>query len=98
MGFEKGQPEETLKEALQRWAKSFPMTLKLQADLLGIPESALANALNPNIDSMHYHLRWLIPHTVVVGGFRGAGLYGGVWREGGFCSAGGAGVCGGSAV
>jgi len=61
------QPEETLKEALQAWAKAAPMTLKLQADLLGIPESTLANALNPNIDNMHYHLRWLIPHTLLLG-------------------------------
>jgi len=63
------QPEETLKEALQRWAKSSSMTLKLQADLLGIPESTLANALNPNIDNMHYHLRWLIPQTLLLGDF-----------------------------
>ncbi len=59
-------PEETVKEALQRWAKGHRMPLRRQAELLGIPESTLANAVNPHIDSCHYQLRHLVPQTMLL--------------------------------
>ena len=58
--FEFTLPEETVKEALQRWAKGHRMPLRRQAELLGVPESTLANAVNPHIDSCHYQLRHLL--------------------------------------
>lgn len=62
-------PEETLREALSSFAKQAPMTLKRQAELLGIAESTFANSINPHISDVHYHLRHLIPHTLLLQDF-----------------------------
>lgn len=67
--FEFTLPAETVKEALQRWAKGHRMPLRRQAELLGVPESTLANAVNPHIDSCHYQLRHLVPHTLLLQDF-----------------------------
>lgn len=62
-----GQPEESLKEALHRWASKSELTFKRQAELLNIRESTFANSLNPHIEDCHYHLRYLVSHTLLLG-------------------------------
>ena len=59
------QPEETLREFLYRWCKAEPLSLKRQAELLGIPESTLGNSINPHMEAMEYKLSWLIPHMLI---------------------------------
>lgn len=61
-----GQPEESLKEALHRWASRSDLKFKRQAELLNIRESTFANSLNPHIEDCHYHLRYLVPHTLLL--------------------------------
>ncbi len=61
--------EETLKEVLHRWAKGSRFTLARQADQLNIPKSTLSNACNPDVTDCHYQLRWLVPHTVMLGDY-----------------------------
>lgn len=61
------QPEETLREMLQRWTKSAPMPVRHQAEHLNLPESTLGNSVNPHLDRMDYKLSWLIPHMLLVG-------------------------------
>jgi len=67
--FEVSLPEETVKEALQRWAKGHRMSLRRQAELLGIAESTLANSVNPHIDNCHYQLRHLVSQTMLLQDF-----------------------------
>ncbi len=66
-----GQPEELLKEALHRWASKSEQTFKRQAELLNLRESTFANSLNPPIENCHYHLRYLVLHTLLHGGLEG---------------------------
>lgn len=61
------QPEETLREMLQRVTKAAPMPLRHQAEHLGLPESTLGNSVNPHIEKMDYKLSWLIPHMLLMG-------------------------------
>lgn len=63
------EPEEPLKEVLQRWAKGSRLTLVRQADHLNVPKSTLANYVNPDVPDCHYPLRLLIPQTVLLNDF-----------------------------
>lgn len=67
MDFNQNQPEETLREFLQRWCKGAPMPMRRQAEHLGLPESTLGNSVNPHVEAMEYKLSWLIPHMLLVG-------------------------------
>ncbi|APG24073.1 phage regulatory CII family protein [Syntrophotalea acetylenica] len=64
-GIAHNPPEETLREMLYRWAKARPLTLKRQAEHLGLAESTLGNSINPHIEAMEYKLAWLIPHMLL---------------------------------
>jgi len=45
------------------------MSLKRKAELLGIPESTLGNAINPHMEAMEYKASWLVPHMLILSSF-----------------------------
>lgn len=63
---ESGLPE-FIEKALKRWAGDHPLTIRMQAEALDLPESTLANSINPEISNCNYQLRRLINHMWLLG-------------------------------
>jgi hypothetical protein len=58
---------ESIEKSLQLWAQNHSYTIRLQAEALGLPESTLANSMNPDIPKCNYQLRRLIDHMWLLG-------------------------------
>lgn len=63
---ESGLPE-FIEKAFKRWASAHHFTIRMQAEGLGLPESTLANSINPEISNCNYQLRRLIDHIWLLG-------------------------------
>ena len=53
----------TLREAIYQMVHHSKIPAKAQADFLGVHESLLYNAGNPNIEEFRYSSRLVVPHT-----------------------------------